>query len=71
VKGARHIEFLGDLPGGTMVPKANSSDDCDDHHTCTIGSKGGIRDTLRVPLTANGGVNLKQESPERDLYYET
>jgi hypothetical protein len=71
MKGARHIEILGNLADGTRVPKANSSDDCADYHTRTIGPKGGIRDTLRVPLTADGGVNLNQESPERDLFYET
>ncbi len=71
MKGARHIEILGDLSDGTEVPKANSSDDCADHHTRTIGPKSAIRDTLRVPFSADGGVNLKQESPGRDLFYET
>jgi len=71
VKGARHIEILGDWPGGTTVPKANSSHDCDDHHTRTIGPKGEIRNTLRVPFSADSGVNLQQETPGRDLFYET
>jgi len=69
--GARHIEIFGYLPDGTRVPKADSSNDCDSHHSRTIGPKGSIRDTLRVSLSADGGVNLKQESPERDLFYET
>ena len=71
MKGVRHIEILGNLPDGTTVPKANSSDDCANHHTRTIGSKGAIRDTPRVSFSADGGVNLNQESPERDLFYET
>ena len=69
--GARHIEIFGYLPGGTKVPKADSSNDCDIHHTRTIGPKGSIRDTLRVSLCADSGVNFNQESPERDLFYET
>ncbi len=71
MKGARHIEILGHLSGGTMVPKANSSDDCANRHTRTIGPKGGIRNTKRVRLYADGGVNLKEESPGRDIFYET
>ncbi len=69
--GERHIEIFGYLPDGTKVPKADSSDDCDSYHTRTIGPRGGIRKTLRVSLSADGGVNLKQVSPERDLFYET
>ena len=69
--GARHIEIFGYLPGGTKVPKADSSNDCDIHHTRTIGPYGGVRDTLRASLSADGGVNSNQESPERDLFYET
>ncbi len=69
--GSRHIEFLGYLPDGTKVPKANSSSDCDGCHTRTIGPKGRIRNTLRVSLCAEGGENLKQESPGRDVFYET
>ena len=71
MKGARHIEILGDLPGSTLVPRANGSDDCANHHTRTIGLQGGIRNTLRVPLSADGVVTFKQETPERDLFYET
>jgi hypothetical protein len=71
VKGERHIEILGNLADGTRVPKANSSDDCANHHTRTIGRNGAIRDTLRVPVSADSRVNLKQESPRRDLFYET
>jgi hypothetical protein len=71
VKGSRHIEILAYLPDGTRVPKADSPEECDSHHTRTIGPKGPIRETQRVPLCADGGVNLKQESPGRDLYYET
>ncbi len=69
--GARHIEILGYLPDGTRVPKADSPSAFDSYHTRTIGLIGGIRETLRASLTADGGVNLKQKSPERDLFYET
>jgi hypothetical protein len=71
MKGARHIEILGYLPDGTKVPKADSSDDCAGYHTRTIGPNGGLRNTLRVPSYADGGVNLNQESPERDPFHET
>jgi hypothetical protein len=71
VKGSRDIEILRYLPDGTEVPKADSSEECDSHHTRTIGSKGLVRETQRASLSADGGVNLKQESPGRDLYYET
>jgi hypothetical protein len=71
VNGLRHIEILTHLPDGTRVPKADSSEECDSHHTRTIGSKGPIRETRRVSLSADGGVNLKQECPGRDLFYET
>jgi hypothetical protein len=71
VKGSRHIEILGYLPNGTRVPKAISSVDCDSHHTRTIGLRGRFRKTCGVSLSANGGVNLKQEFPGRDLFYET
>lgn len=71
MKGSRHLEIFGYLPDGTKVPMANSSEECDSHHTRTIGSKGPIRETQRVSLSADGGVNLKQESPGRDLHYET
>ena len=71
MKGSRHIEILTYLPDGTRVPKADSSEECDSHHTRTIGQGGGIRETQRVSLSADGGVNLKQESPGRDLFYET
>jgi hypothetical protein len=71
VTGVRHIEIFGYLPDGTKVPTADSSNDYDHHHTRTIGPKGRIRDTLRVSLSAHGRVNLKQESPGRDLFYET
>jgi len=70
VTGERHIEFFRYLPDGTSVPKADSSDSCNRHDTRTIGPGGGIRETQRVPLCADGEVNLKQESPGRDLYYE-
>ncbi len=69
--GARHIEIFRYLPDGTRVPKADSSNDCDSRHSRTIGPKGSIRDTLRVSLSADSGVNFNQESPERDLFYET
>jgi hypothetical protein len=71
VTGARQIEIFGYLPDGTKVPTADSSDDYDRHHTRTIGPKGRIRETLRVGLSADGRVNLKQESPGRDLFNET
>ena len=71
MRSSRHIEILGYLLDGTMVPRADSSEECDSHHTRTIGLKGRIRETRRVSLSADGGVNLKQESPGRDLYYET
>lgn len=69
--GSRHIEILGYLPDGTKVPKANSSSECDGYHTRTMGSNGGCRDTNGVSLCAEVGVNLNQESPRRDLFYET
>ena len=69
--GSRDIEILGYLPDGTRVPEAISSKDCDRHHTRTIGTRGGFRETCGVSLSADGGVNLKQESPGRDLFYET
>jgi hypothetical protein len=71
VTGLRHIEILGYLPDGTRVPEGDSSTVCDHHHTRTIGPKGRIRKTQRVSLCGQAGVNLKQESPERDLFYET
>ena len=71
MKGLRHIEIFKYLPDGTSVPKVDSSNDCDRQHTRTIGPKGRIRKTWRVSLCADGRVNLNQESPERDLYYET
>ena len=71
MNGSRHIEILANLPNGTRVPKADSSEECDSHHTRTIGPKGPIRETQWVSLSADGGVNLKQESPGRDLFYET
>ena len=43
---SRHIEFLGYLPDGTRVPNANSSSDCVDYHTRTIGPKRRIRKAL-------------------------
>ncbi len=69
--GARHIEIFRYLPDGTSVPKADSPDGYDGHHIRTIGPKGKIRKTWRVSLCAEGGVNLKQESPGRDVFYET
>jgi hypothetical protein len=71
VKSSRHIEILEQLPDGTRVPAAISSEDCDRHHTRTIGPGGRFRKTCGVSLSADGRVNLKQESPERDLFYET
>jgi hypothetical protein len=71
VNGSRHIEILGDLPDGTEVPKANSPDVYDSYHTRTIGPEGGFRETCEVSLSADGGVNLKQKSPGRDLFHET
>ncbi len=69
--GSRHIEILGSLLDGTKVPKANSSSECDGYHARTMGSNGGCHDTGGVSLCAEGGVNLNQESPRRDLFYET
>jgi hypothetical protein len=63
VLGKRHIEIFGYLPDGTKVPKVDSSDDHTSRHTRTIGSKSGVRENLRVPFSAAGGVNMKQESP--------
>jgi hypothetical protein len=71
VKGSRHIEFCRYLPDGTSVPKADSSDSRNRHDTRTIGPESGIRETQRVSLCADDEVNLKQESPGRDLHYET
>jgi hypothetical protein len=71
VRGSRHIEILGYLLDGTRVPEADSPEECDSNHTRTIGPKGRIPETRWVSLCAAGGVNLKQESPGRDLYYET
>jgi len=68
---SRHIEIPGFLPDGTTVPKAISSKACDKLHTRTIGPRGRFRETCGVSLSAEGGVNLKQESPGRDLYHET
>ncbi len=69
--GLRHIEFLGSFADGTEVPKANGSSDCDAYHSRTIGPKGRIRKTLRVTVCAEGGENLKQMSPGRDVFHET
>ncbi len=69
--GSCHLEIPRYLPDGTKVPKADSSDGYDRNHTRTIGPKGKIRKTWRVSHCAEGGVNLKQESPERDIFYET
>jgi hypothetical protein len=69
--GERHIEIFRYLPDGTNVPKADSSNDSDSQHTRTIGPRGRFRKTCGVPLSAKGGVNLKQESPGRDQFYET
>jgi hypothetical protein len=71
VTGSRHIEIFRYLPDGTSVPKADSSDGYNTHHTRTIGPRGEFRKTCGVSLSADGGVNLKQESPGRDLLYET
>ena len=67
----RHIEIFRDSPDGTKVPAGYSPDECERRHNRTIGASGKNRKTLQVSLCAEGGVNLKQLSPERDLYYET
>jgi hypothetical protein len=71
VTGACHIESFRYLPDGTNVPKMDSSNGCESNHTRTIGTNGTLRETWRVSLCAEGGVNLKQESPGRDVFYET
>jgi hypothetical protein len=71
VTGLRHIEILEYLPDSTRVPGADSSSVCGAYRTRTIGLKGRIRNTERVSLYAEARMNLKQESPERDLFYET
>ena len=69
--GSRHIEIFRYLPNGTKVPKVDSSDDPTSRHTRTIGANGGTRHTRRVSVSAEGGVTLNQESPGRDVTYET
>ena len=70
--GERHIDIFRYSPDGTSVPNGDSSNDCDRYHTRTIGPRGRFRETCGVSLCAEGAVkNLKQESPGRDLYYET
>jgi hypothetical protein len=63
VNGSRHIEIFECLPDGTRVPEANSSNDCDRHHTRTIGSKGRIRKNWRVSLCATGQSEPKAGVP--------
>lgn len=68
MKALRQTEILGYLPTGTRVPAADSPSVCDGYHPRTIGPKYGIRETSQVSLWAEAGVNVKQESPERDQY---
>ena len=68
---SRHNEILGFLSDGTRVPAAISSEDCDKQHTRTIGPRERFRETCGVSSSGNGAVNLKRESPGRDLNYET
>jgi hypothetical protein len=58
--GEYHTEIFRYLPDGTNVPKADSSNDFDSHHTRTIGPRGRFRKTCGVSLSADGGVKLKQ-----------
>src|SRR5260370_37089789 len=48
--GRRYIEIFRYSPDGTSVPKADSPDGYDGHHTRTIGPKGKTRKTWRYPL---------------------
>lgn len=65
MKGFRHIEFFGSAPDSTGVPAGISSEDCDQHHTSTIGARSGSCQICKASLFAKGKVNLKPESPRK------